>query len=258
MNDKKLKLMHTASGILISAAIVIAAACLIIAAYTIYGSGDAPYTPESVAGQYARFALPLWIAIGAVFAGILIKIFLPDAKKSKKGQNNIFIRLAIMQKKLSAVSCGADIMSEIEKERRNRKTLRILFGTGCAVAFIPAVIVLCDYAAYTVADLTPALLRTVTWLSVGCGICAVLLGILSILEGESAEREVAKTKIALSDCEKIDSPATSDNSENRIALIRLVLVGAACALIGLGSFSDGYYDVLQKAIRICTECIGLG
>ncbi len=258
MNEKKLRLIHTISGIAISAALIAAGACLIISAYTIYGSGDAPYTPESIGEQYSRFALPLWIAVGAVGAGILLNIFIPEAKKGKKNQNNVFIRLAIMRKKLSSVNCGSDIMSEIEKERQYRKILRITFGSLCALAFIPALIVLCDYSAYTVDNLTPAMLRTVTWLGVGAALSAAALSILSTLEGKSAEREIAKTKIALSDGEKKELSEVAGNTERRRDLIRLILVGAACALILLGSLDNGFNDVLQKAIRICTECIGLG
>ncbi len=258
MNEKKIKLIHMISGIAISAALIVAAACLIISAYTIYNSGDAPYTPESIGEQYSRFALPLWIAVAAVGAGILLNLFLPDAKKSKKNQNNVFIRLAIMQKKLSAIDCGADILSEIEKERRYRKTLRIVIGVLCALSFIPVVIVLCDYPSYTVENLTPAILRTVLWLGVGSAISAVLLFVRSMIDSKSAEREMAKTKIALSDSEKKETEEISDSSERRLDLIRLILVGAACALIFLGSLDNGFNDVLQKAIRICTECIGLG
>ena len=48
------------------------------------------------------------------------------------------------------------------------------------------------------------------------------------------------------------------NNENKMKILRLVLVGAAVALIVLGIGNDGIADVLGKAIRICTECIGLG
>ncbi len=258
MNDKTIKIIHTAGAVLISAALIAAAVCLIIGAYTIYDSGDTPYTPESIGAQYARFAIPLWIAVGAVGAGILLNIFLPEAKKGKKNQNNVFIRLAIMQKKLGGMVCGGDIMSEIGKERRCRKTLRAVIGILCALSFIPALLVLCDYSFHTVENLTPAVIRTSLSLLVGCAVSAIALTALHFIEAKSAEREIAKTKIALSDGEKKALTAAPDGSERRRDLIRLILVGAACALILLGSLDNGFNDVLQKAIRICTECIGLG
>ncbi len=40
--------------------------------------------------------------------------------------------------------------------------------------------------------------------------------------------------------------------------VRIVLLLGALGLIALGVFNGGAQDVLGKAIRICTECIGLG
>ena len=39
---------------------------------------------------------------------------------------------------------------------------------------------------------------------------------------------------------------------------RALLLCAAAALIALGVLNGGLWDVLVKAINICTECIGLG
>ncbi len=38
--------------------------------------------------------------------------------------------------------------------------------------------------------------------------------------------------------------------------IMLALFGGACLAFGLAN--HGHTDVLEKAVRICTECIGLG
>ena len=43
-----------------------------------------------------------------------------------------------------------------------------------------------------------------------------------------------------------------------IPMIRMVLLAAAVLFIVLGVMNGGLYDVLVKAINICTECIGLG
>ena len=44
----------------------------------------------------------------------------------------------------------------------------------------------------------------------------------------------------------------------RLNVIRLALFAAAVLLIVLGSVNGGANDVLAKAARICSECIGLG
>ena len=41
-------------------------------------------------------------------------------------------------------------------------------------------------------------------------------------------------------------------------IVRAVVLVIAIVFIVLGVINGGMEDVLQKAIRICTECIGLG
>ena len=42
------------------------------------------------------------------------------------------------------------------------------------------------------------------------------------------------------------------------SIFQLVILVAAIALIVIGLINDGDSSVLQKAITICNECIGLG
>lgn len=253
MNEKKLRLIHTVCGCVISAALIVAAICLILSAHTIYTSGDSPYTPESIGAEYAKIAVPLWVAITAVFAGIILNIALPMPKSKAKAIKDPFIKLRILQKKLPSGTTH----DGIDRQRALRKVYRAVCALLCAIAFIPAIITLCDYDSFTVDNLTPALLRVVTALAIGAVISGVLLFALSVIERRSAEREIEWTKVALSESTKSDKKVIKNN-ENKIKITRLVLVGVACALIVIGLTQDGFYDVLQKAIRICTECIGLG
>ena len=253
MNEKKLRLIHTVCGCVISAALIVAAVCLIVSAYTIYNLGDSPYTPESIGAEYAKIAAPLWVAIGAVFAGIILNIALPMPNSKLKIDKDPFIKLRILQKKLPA-DCTH---TGIARQRSIRKIARTVCALICAISFVPAVIVLCDYDSFTVENLTPALLRVVTALAIGAIVSGVLLFVLSVIERKSAEKEIEQTKLAISSADKSDKKPVKNN-ENKVKIARLILVGIACVLIVIGLTQDGFYDVLQKAIRICTECIGLG
>ena len=253
MNEKRLRLIHTVCGCVISAALIVAAVCLIVSAHTIYTSGDSPYTPESIGAEYDKIAIPLWVAIFAIFAGIILNIALPMPKSRAKAIKDPFIKLRILQKKLPAGTTH----DGIDRQRTLRKIYRAVCALLCAIAFIPAVITLCDYDSFTVANLTPALLRVVGVLALGAIISGVLLFILSVIERKSAEREIEWTKVAISEGERIEEKVPENNA-NKIKIARFILFGIACALIVIGLTQDGFYDVLQKAIRICTECIGLG
>ena len=55
---------------------------------------------------------------------------------------------------------------------------------------------------------------------------------------------------------KPDAPAPEKMAGKNV--VRVVIAAAAVALITLGVMNGGMFDVLVKAINICTECIGLG
>ncbi len=53
-------------------------------------------------------------------------------------------------------------------------------------------------------------------------------------------------------------PVEHRGNPGREALVRKILLAAAAVLIVLGILNGSAYDVLVKAIHICTECVGLG
>ena len=55
-------------------------------------------------------------------------------------------------------------------------------------------------------------------------------------------------------------PASTALQAHRKALIitAIVLLVAGAALLGIGLYTGGFQDVMNKAIRICYECIGIG
>ena len=50
----------------------------------------------------------------------------------------------------------------------------------------------------------------------------------------------------------------NEGKQRAVAVRRLVILLAAVACIGIGIASGGARDVLQKAVTICYECIGIG
>ena len=55
---------------------------------------------------------------------------------------------------------------------------------------------------------------------------------------------------------RFDDATARDGRRTRT--VRLVVGAAALAFLALGAANGGAWDVLVKAINICTECIGLG
>lgn len=49
-----------------------------------------------------------------------------------------------------------------------------------------------------------------------------------------------------------------DRGRVKINVIRAVILVIALVLVVVGLINGGYFDVMNKAIRICYECIGIG
>ena len=48
------------------------------------------------------------------------------------------------------------------------------------------------------------------------------------------------------------------NKINKKTVISAVLLAAGIALVTAGLMQGGYRDVLNKAVQVCMECIGIG
>lgn len=49
-----------------------------------------------------------------------------------------------------------------------------------------------------------------------------------------------------------------EKTEKNIIIIRAGLIAVGIILVVIGIHNGGYTDIMNKAIRICYECIGIG
>jgi hypothetical protein len=91
-----------------------------------------------------------------------------------------------------------------------------------------------------------------------------ILTAISLWEKASLSTELALVKLAVAaaplskDAEIPEKKAQKSLSPKATWIIRGAVAAVAVTFIVLGIFNGGMADVLGKAIRICTECIGLG
>ena len=160
---------------------------------------------------------------------------------------------------------------EMAKERALQKKLQLGGWIGFAVCMIPILLYITNGAHFALTD------ADVPWTVIGLA-CLV---VATVLQGRSIQREAdaatalikeaaaAKAAEAASaDASAAKAPAaakagaplynTSPETARRRILIRRVLLVAAVIFVVLGVQNGSMKDVLVKAIRICTECVGLG
>lgn len=186
---------------------------------------------------------------------------------------------------------------EMAKERALQKKLQLGGWIGFAVCMIPILLYITNGAHFALTDaegldhsIVSMIAYVVPWTVLGLA-CLI---VTTVLQGKSMQREAdaatalmkeaaaakaakaakaaaesAKTAEAPSaGAESAKAPSaskaaallynTSPETARRRILIRRVLLVAAVIFVVLGVQNGSMKDVLVKAIRICTECVGLG
>lgn len=248
--------VHQVLRVLLSIATVLFAALLMVQCVGIYHAGISPenmgenglrihdiYSREIVAERFSQIAWSfyLWLAL---LLGTLVVRRTPQKERLLAPLES---QLAVLRKRTE----------ETDATRRVKKQRACLWGAAAALCVVCAVFAGCfllDMQNFVSRDLEPVMRQLVIavfpWIGVAfAGLMLAEEGDYRLLRKELEARKAApKTK------------ATSAKAENTNAtnIVRLVLLGVAMALIVLGIENGGMFDVLVKAINICTECIGLG
>ncbi len=247
--------------ILLTVALIVAGGCLIGGGLRVYFSGGAQiYTLEKIRNTFAYIAIPVYIALILVIGSFILELFLPAPKK-KKPEKNYAMLLQKLQQRANLDQCGdKDLCRMVLSLRRQRKLLAILSIAMLAVStvfFLLYAIFGSNYPSLTTGHaVTEAMVQnTLVW--VICLAIPFILGVYTAYatrSGMQAETELLR-HVAL---QKPAPKAAVKSCEKQLNMVRGSLIVLAVALIVVGAIGEGWYDVLTKAVAICTECVGLG
>lgn len=257
MPQDKVKKIHLVYGIVASVLIVALGVALIVACRGIYTSGPRPYTREAIGGKLRDMSVLLYLNLAAIVGGIVLNIALPLPRAKTKAVRD---ELVTMQKLAAQAGIpSADETSAIEKQQRLRWLYPVLTaGIFGGLAARPAFYLL-DRGNFPGADPTAEILAAALVV-----LPPVLIGLLlcffcSLLVKKCILKETEIYKQIIAGGNKV-SPAATADTEKPVLLktVRFAVLAVALIFIVVGIFNGSANDVLTKAIKICTECIGLG
>ena len=254
---------------------VLIAAVLAIMAVRIFTEGSAwqtaghpadwIYTREK-AGQALLMVLP-FICISAVMTVTGAVKNIKDEEAEKPVQDAELARNLICARVLEP-------SPEMAKERALQKKLMIAGWAGFALCMIPILLYVTNGVHFAQTDpegldrnLIALVCHTAPWAAAGlaCLIASAVLREKSMQrETEAGKARAAAEKEAgtVKDPEAVREDGriyhTAPETAKRRVPARRVLLAAAVLFIVMGIGNGGMKDVLVKAIRICTECVGLG
>jgi hypothetical protein len=258
--------IHLIYGILLSVLILAVGVCFALSCISIYQSGASPFTRESISTHFARIAIPTYICIAGVIGGAVLSLALPVDGVKVKSRRDPEDALHKLSARLDLTTCDESTAASIRMERRWRCRVTVILTVLAGVTLLPALMWCVNPAHFSIENLSEDI-KTAALFILPCA--AVSLGLLTgerLLRHASVARETATVKAALVAMKGTAKPTEKANPDKKkwssdprfVWGVRGAILVVGVVFIVLGVCNGGMADVLGKAIRICTECIGLG
>ena len=271
--EKSSKRARLALGVATSVLLVITGILFIISCYSIYKTGASPFTRESIAQAFAKIAIPVWITVAMVIFDAIAWLFLGEEEGKLKGRRTDALVLAKL-KETKYTEDSHEAVAGIEREESLRRVLGYVNAALIALGSTLPLIYLLNPANFPaisgeynseiargmlvyLAALTPVFIYEIIY---------VILFDRSVKREIELYRSLPAVKLAgnLEKTEKTGgvlskiSALLAENEKDLLLGARIALVICGVSFVIAGVLNGGMSDVLQKAIKICTECIGLG
>jgi hypothetical protein len=258
--------IHLICGILLSVLILAVGVCFALSCISIYQSGATPFTRESISTHFARIAIPTYICIAGVIGGAVLSLALPVDGVKVKSRRDPEDALHKLSARLDLTTCDESTAAALRSERKWRRRVTVILTVLAGMTLLPALLWCVDPAHFSIENLSEDI-KTAALFILPCAV--VSLGLLTgerLLRHASVARETATVKAALVAMKGTAKPTEKANPDKKkwssdprfVWGVRGAILVVGVVFIVLGALNGGMADVLGKAIRICTECIGLG
>ena len=277
MNENSLKKLCRILVIVTAALVALCGIAYAVSAIHLYSTGGAtPYAKERVSA-YLLYLLPISIltVLSVIGSGILSVMTAEGERKLRGAADKRDILAKLYRRyRISAIDSraigGGDMAivtdpesyGAIARERRLRKLARGIFAAVCTVFIAVALVFVLNPARYDPSEYNSTVVELVLF---ALAPCAAIVGgyfILSLILTKSYGTELALVKAQVASSSPKEAPLSKpDGSKNTQKLytgIRIAVLTVAVALIVTGIAVGDVKDIIDKAIRICQECIGIG
>ncbi|MCR5089672.1 MAG: hypothetical protein K6C08_09185 [Oscillospiraceae bacterium] len=209
------------------------------------------YTREKVAAALKSVLPFLFASVGVTIACAALKVRDEDQDKPVK---DIELNRNLMRSRVSQPS------EDMQREQAVQK--KLLYGgwTGFALCMLPVLIYMTDGSHFTNGDLEE-MIRSLAahvfpWSILGLA-CLILS---AIWQEKSIRREYDAIMLRIREekASGVKAEPEQKTQQKNLVLLRTALLILAVVFIIAGVRNGSMNAVMNKAIRICTECVGLG
>ncbi len=275
MTEKGKKIIRVSCDVVLSVLTIVCGILLIVQTQRIYHSAeDSPYSYAKVSSYLSEIAWVLYIWIAAVIACGIVNAVVPRVPER--------VRATVYSTALAdrlLMRLPTDSRSKfIDRTELIKKISWIVAIVVSVLSVIMVSIVVLDPSNYTpfgtgfnptedILKMLPKILPYIGASFLFAVIATVYCELASKAEIKEIKRLLVESKggVKPSENKKNALPFRipdifKDKKVSKYSLLaaRIALAVTAVVLIIVGAFNGGLEDLLEKAINICTECIGLG
>ena len=120
LTEKNKKRIHLGFGILLSVMLVLVGILFITSCYSIYKSGQSPFTRASISAAFSKIAVWVYITVSLVIVGIGISIALPIEGEKLKGSRSLSTLVKKLSERVDLTSANAELAEKIGKETNSK------------------------------------------------------------------------------------------------------------------------------------------
>ncbi len=255
----KNKLTNKIFLIVVSAQTLLMSILFIIQVLRIYYGNDGTFTRE-ICSEYLLQILPVIIIWFVIIIASYIYFY------NKKNPSNEVAKMTQASKlynfELMCPDYNENLKDEyslLEKEKKNRKIawiINIAILVVCSVMGLGYLLNVNHFKAD--GDLMEQAIQMGIHLLPWVIISFISLIFCTLYEEYSSKQSIEIIKVIMKTNGRKPLKAIVKNNKLTINIARISILIIAAVFIISGIFNGGASDVLQKAINICTECIGLG
>lgn len=250
----------------------IVAVALIVQVWRIYGLQDGAFTVEKISARFNEISALVYIWLATVLTSGILSYVIPAPQCKITPYVELSFTLARLQKRLPNTSA--------QREKQAKK--RIIAYLVCAVFAVICVVValvymLANYETQATSGFlahhqeAERILRALVWVIAGLG---VSIG-TAYFTDKTYKKEIsfAKAEITANAKQGVKYTQAEEKTSIKSVLkkafaftgnkwfvfgVRVAVLVLAVIFIFVGMENGGVQSVLEKAINICTQCIGIG
>ena len=255
-NTKYGKILAIATAICV---ILLGIAFIACCTHLYFTGGDNPFTRESVGNYLVILAVPSFITIALAIGGFVFAY----VNKIKDDENSKRTNLEILESFKSRFvfdsfdeETKANVLA-LKKQRDIMNIVAIAVSVICAVIALVYFFFIGDFSNENHnREIITALALVLPMTAVASAIHVIKLYFVEKCAKE--EYDLLRASVKKHGLPALAEAIAADKPVNAVNVTKCVILAVAVVFVLIGIFNGGVADVLSKAVKICTECIGLG